>query len=63
MRLAIVADIHGNYRALEAVLADLQHQRVDEIISLGDNIGYGPEPEEVVKALLANQFGSVMGNH
>ena len=63
MRLAIVADIHGNYRALQAVLADIAPLGVDRIISLGDNIGYGPEPEEVVQALLAHQVVSVMGNH
>lgn len=63
MRLAIIADIHGNYRALDAVLADIARNRVDRIISLGDNIGYGPEPEEVVRALQGYRVLSVMGNH
>lgn len=63
MRLAILADIHGNYRALEAVLADIALVSVDRILSLGDNIGYGPEPEEVVQALVRRQVDSVMGNH
>jgi predicted phosphodiesterase len=63
MRLAIIADIHGNYRALQAVLADIAVMGVDRIISLGDNIGYGPEPEEVVQALLDHRVVSVMGNH
>lgn len=63
MRLAIIADIHGNYRALEAVLADIAGSGVDRIVSLGDNIGYGPEPEEVVRSLRANRVVSVMGNH
>ena len=63
MRLAILADIHGNYRALEAVLADIALVSVDRILSLGDNIGYGPEPEEVVQALINFQVDSVMGNH
>jgi len=63
MRLAIIADIHGNYRALQAVLADIALRGVDRIISLGDNIGYGPEPEEVVRALLEHRVVSVMGNH
>ena len=35
MRLAVLADIHGNLPALEAVLADIQQQRVDEIIVAG----------------------------
>lgn len=63
MRLAIIADIHGNYRALQAVLADISLLGADRIISLGDSIGYGPEPEEVVQALLGYRVDSVMGNH
>lgn len=63
MRLAIMADIHGNYQALQAVLADIALLGVDRIISLGDNIGYGPEPEEVVQTLLEQEVVSVMGNH
>jgi diadenosine tetraphosphatase ApaH/serine/threonine PP2A family protein phosphatase len=63
MRLAIVADIHGNYQALQAVLADIALMGADRIFSLGDNIGYGPQPEEVVQALLDHQVVSIMGNH
>jgi len=62
-RLVIIADIHGNYRALQAVLADIASMEVEGIVSLGDNIGYGPEPEEVVQALRHHQVVSVMGNH
>jgi predicted phosphodiesterase len=63
MRLAIVADIHGNYQALQAVLADIALMGADRIFSLGDNIGYGPQPEEVVQTLRDHQVVSVMGNH
>lgn len=63
MRLAIVADIHGNYQALAAVLADIASQGADRIFSLGDNIGYGPQPDEVVCALRDHRVVSVMGNH
>ena len=63
MRLAIIADVHGNFKALQAVLADIAVMNVDRIISLGDNIGYGPEPEEVVQTLLDQEVVSVMGNH
>jgi len=63
MRLAIIADIHGNYRALEAVLADIDSKGADRILSLGDNVGYGPEPDEVVQTLLELKVVSVMGNH
>lgn len=63
MRLAIIADIHGNYRALLAVLADIAALGAEAVYSLGDNIGYGPEPEEVVQTLRAQGVVSVMGNH
>ncbi len=43
------------------MLDDLDRQGVDEILSLGDTIGYGPEPAEVV--LRARGAISVMGNH
>lgn len=36
---------------------------IDEIISLGDNIGYGPQPEEVVRTLRQKHIISIMGNH
>lgn len=63
MRIAVLADIHGNYRALQAVLEDMDARGADGILSLGDNIGYGPEPEEVVTILRRRQVFSVMGNH
>lgn len=63
MRIAILSDIHGNFQALQAVLADLQTVEVDRIVTLGDNIGYGPEPEEVVQTLIDRQILSVIGNH
>ena len=63
MKVAVLADIHGNLEAFEAVRADLELQGARRVISLGDNIGYGPDPEEVV--LLLQQLGyiSVLGNH
>jgi predicted phosphodiesterase len=63
MRLAIISDIHSNFQALQAVLEDIQTMNIDQIISLGDNIGYGPQPEEVVTTLRAHKIPSVLGNH
>jgi len=63
MRIAIVSDIHGNLDAFEQVLADIDRSDIDEIISLGDNIGYGPEPDEVVQQIQARRIESVIGNH
>jgi predicted phosphodiesterase len=63
MRVAIISDIHGNYEALLRVLEDIQRHRVDRTISLGDNIGYGPDPELVLQTLYKLGVPSVLGNH
>ena len=46
MRQALISDIHGNLEALQAVLADISAQGVDELVCLGDVVGYGPNPNE-----------------
>ena len=62
MRILILSDIHGNKVALEAVLADAHP--VDEIWSLGDLIGYGPEPGWCVDRISElRAFPSLNGNH
>lgn len=63
MKIAVLADIHGNLEALVAVLYDLQQQGAERIICLGDSIGYGPDPEAVVSRLRLLQVDSVLGNH
>lgn len=62
MRRAILSDIHSNLEAFEAVLKDIESKQVDEILCLGDLIGYGPNPREVI--LKALSFAKVLrGNH
>ena len=61
MRIAVLSDIHANLPALEAVAADLPP--VDETWVLGDTVGYGPQPNEVIATLQAMGARSVMGNH
>ncbi|HET6380572.1 MAG TPA: metallophosphoesterase family protein [candidate division Zixibacteria bacterium] len=66
MRLAVLSDIHANLAALEAVRADLARPGappVDETWVLGDIVGYGPQPNEVIRALQEMGARSVMGNH
>lgn len=63
MKIAVISDIHGNASAFREVLSNIQKASVDEIFCLGDNIGYGPEPEEVMTMLLAHHIPSVIGNH
>jgi predicted phosphodiesterase len=61
MRIAVLSDIHGNLPALEAVLAELQPY--DAVWQLGDVVGYGPQPNEVVARLSDEGAGGVRGNH
>jgi len=63
MRLAVISDVHSNLEALSAVLASIHQRKVDAVISLGDNIGYGADPEAVTMLLRRNRIVSVMGNH
>jgi len=63
MRLAIFSDIHGNWDALEKVLVDMDRNRIDSRVCLGDSVGYGPEPEEVIREIRRLEIPMVMGNH
>jgi diadenosine tetraphosphatase ApaH/serine/threonine PP2A family protein phosphatase len=63
LRLAVLSDIHGNLEAFEAVLKDAHGLGIDAMASLGDNVGYGPDPEAVVRLLWAREIPSVAGNH
>lgn len=61
MRIAVLSDIHSNLTALDAVRADMP--AVDEVWVLGDIVGYGPQPNEVIAVLQELGARSVMGNH
>ncbi|MEI6970630.1 MAG: metallophosphoesterase family protein [bacterium] len=63
MRYAIVSDIHSNLQAWNAVLLDIRSLGVDRIICLGDIVGYGPNPVEVLESVHANVDHFVLGNH
>ncbi len=62
MRIALISDIHGTCFALDAALADLRSQAVDQIICLGDAIQGGPQPAETVARLRELGCAAVMGN-
>ncbi len=63
-RSLLLADVHGNLRALEAVLNDAaSHGGFDRILMLGDLVGYGPEPDECVELLREHPLIAVAGNH
>jgi putative phosphoesterase len=52
LRLALLADIHGNITALEAALAELTSQKPDRIVILGDLVLNGPRPAEVLERVM-----------
>ncbi len=63
MRYAIVSDVHANLPAWKAVLADLTSLGAQRIICLGDVVGYGPQPAEVLASVYEHVDALVMGNH
>ncbi|MCR9071428.1 MAG: metallophosphatase family protein [Alphaproteobacteria bacterium] len=63
MRLAAIADIHGNHLALKAVLDDIDRQNVDLTVNLGDHLSSPLEAARTADLLLASQMVSIRGNH
>lgn len=63
MRIALISDIHGHAVALEAVIADIQKQTVDQIICLGDTVTIGCQPLAVMARLRALNCPIIRGNH
>lgn len=61
--IAIISDIHGNLEGLEAVLAEIDRRGVDEIVCLGDVLGYGPNPMECIDLVMERCRTTLMGNH
>lgn len=64
MRYFIFTDIHGNLEAFHAVLKSVQKKRIDYYILLGDLVGYGASPNEVIQKVMALKPASIIrGNH
>ena len=66
MRIALLADVHANARALHACLAHARGQRASRFAFLGDLVGYGPDPGEVVDLVAEHAAQGaivVQGNH
>jgi putative phosphoesterase len=61
MRLALIADLHGNLPALDRVLADLNREGVNEVVCLGD-VAVGPQPGETIERLRELGCPTIMGN-
>jgi len=63
MKVALLGDVHANLPALEAVLADAQQQGAEAVWNLGDFLGYGPFPAEVIDRLRGEEAVSIIGNY
>jgi predicted phosphodiesterase len=63
MKLAVISDIHGNLLALQAVLADIARQGVDQTVNLGDILSGPLQVAETADLLMAQGFPTISGNH
>ncbi|MCI0440171.1 MAG: metallophosphatase family protein [Chloroflexi bacterium] len=64
MRVLIVSDVHSNLEAFQSVIADAEARGgFDQILSLGDLVGYGPDPGACIELLRQHDHKGVAGNH
>jgi putative phosphoesterase len=63
MRVGLIGDVHANLPALEAVLEHAYGREIDAIWNLGDFVGYGAFPDEVVQHLRVENVLSIIGNY
>ncbi|MFA7343985.1 MAG: metallophosphoesterase family protein [Terrimicrobiaceae bacterium] len=61
--LAVLSDIHSNLDALEAVTAELDAADIDNVVCLGDVVGYAAYPEECINLIRRRGWHTVLGNH
>jgi diadenosine tetraphosphatase ApaH/serine/threonine PP2A family protein phosphatase len=62
-RVAVISDVHGNWHALEAVLASIDEDAPDEVWCLGDLVGYGPRPNRCCSSVAGRADICLVGNH
>ncbi len=63
MRVAVFSDVHANKHALDAVLKDMAGRSVDRAICLGDLVGYGAFPNEVIEGIRSENIPTIAGNY
>jgi diadenosine tetraphosphatase ApaH/serine/threonine PP2A family protein phosphatase len=63
VRYGVFGDVHGNLEALDAVLKALEKERCDQLVCLGDIIGYGANPKECLDKIRSRDIAVVAGNH
>ena len=63
MLIGLIADVHSNFVALEAVLSEMESLGVEKILHAGDIIGYNPYPNETIELFRKRKIISIRGNH
>lgn len=63
MRIAIISDIHSNLEGLEKALEIINERKVDDVICLGDIVGYGANPNECIALVRETTSHVLLGNH
>jgi putative phosphoesterase len=61
--IAVLSDLHGNSAATEAVLADIDRYTPDEVLCLGDLVGYGAHPNDTIDLVRSREIPTIMGNY
>jgi len=64
-KLVFISDIHGNIEALESVIKDIKDKQIsfENIYCLGDLVGYGPRPNEVIEIIKKYNIKTILGNY
>jgi putative phosphoesterase len=63
VKIAVLSDIHANIHALQVVLDDISRISPDRVFCLGDLVGYGANPNEVVDLIRVSNIPTIMGNY
>jgi len=63
MHYAVLSDVHSNLDALRVVLKDVDQRKIEDILFLGDAVGYGPNPNECIEILTERCKILLAGNH
>ncbi len=63
MKIAFISDLHSNLEASISVLNDINSKGIENVYCLGDLVGYGPNPNEVVQLIRERNITSIMGNY
>jgi diadenosine tetraphosphatase ApaH/serine/threonine PP2A family protein phosphatase len=63
VRVAVISDVHANLYALEALLAAIDREPLEQIWCLGDTVGYGPRPNECCALVEERATLALVGNH